>query len=45
MILPDKPGGNDPKQPSSTRVAIWVVVGAVGLYFLVSGVIGILTPG
>lgn len=43
MILPDKPG--DGRQPSSTRVAIWVVVAAVGLYFLVSGIIGILTPG
>lgn len=45
MILPEQPGGNDPKQPSPARVAIWVVVAAIGLYFVVSGVIGILTPG
>lgn len=43
MVLPDKPG--DGKQPSSTRIAIWVVVAGVGAYFLITGIIGILTPG
>ncbi|WP_400996346.1 hypothetical protein [Agromyces sp. GXQ0307] len=35
----------DPKQPSFARIAIWVIVGAVGLYLLGSGVWGILTAG
>ncbi|WP_158437862.1 hypothetical protein [Naasia lichenicola] len=34
-----------PKPPSFNRVAIWVLVGAVGLYFLVSGIIGIIQNG
>lgn len=29
--------------PSPARIAIWVAAGGVGLYFLVSGLIGILT--
>jgi hypothetical protein len=37
--------GSDPKRPSGTRIGIWVVVSAIAIYFLVSGVIGILTPG
>ncbi|MDO9394927.1 MAG: hypothetical protein Q7T71_00120 [Herbiconiux sp.] len=34
---------DDPRKPSSTRVAIWIIVSAVGLYFIGSGVWGILT--
>jgi hypothetical protein len=34
-----------PKPPSMNRIAIWVVVGAVGLYFVVSGIIGIVSGG
>jgi len=33
------------KKPSPTRIAIWVVVGAVGLYMLGSGIIGIIAGG
>lgn len=37
------PGEDDKKKgPSFNRMAIWVLVGGVGLYLLVSGFIGIL---
>jgi hypothetical protein len=35
------PGG-DPQKPSATRIVIWVGVTAVAVYFVVSGVIGLL---
>lgn len=31
---------NDPKKPSPARVGIWIVVGAIGAWMLVSGVVG-----
>ncbi|MBB2975960.1 hypothetical protein FHX49_001527 [Microbacterium endophyticum] len=37
--------GRDPKSPSPARIGIWVVVGAVGVYMVASGVIGILSGG
>ncbi|MGV8895259.1 MAG: hypothetical protein ACOH10_00290 [Rhodoglobus sp.] len=33
---------NKKKGPSFNRIALWVIVGGVGLYLIVSGVIGIL---
>ena len=33
----------DPKRPSNGRLAIWIIVGAVGLYLVGSGIWGILT--
>lgn len=33
----------DPKKPSMNRIAIWVIVGGVGVYLLASGIWGILT--
>lgn len=33
----------DPKKPTTTRLAIWLAVAAVGLYFLGSGIYGIIT--
>jgi hypothetical protein len=35
----------DPKRPSNTRLAIWIIVGAIGLYLLGSGIWGIVTGG
>jgi hypothetical protein len=43
-MLPSSPD-NDPKKPSPTRIGIWLVVGGIAAYFLISGVVGILTPG
>jgi len=34
-----------PKPPSFSRVAIWVIVGAIALYFIGSGIVGIITNG
>jgi hypothetical protein len=34
-----------PKPPSMNRIAIWLVVGGIGVYFLASGIIGIVTGG
>jgi len=33
------------KKPSPARVGIWLVVGAVGVYMLASGIIGIVSGG
>ncbi|TAJ47883.1 MAG: hypothetical protein EPO52_06705 [Herbiconiux sp.] len=33
----------NPNKPTTTRIAIWIIVGAVGVYFIVSGIIGIAT--
>ncbi|WP_166788096.1 hypothetical protein [Cryobacterium glaciale] len=37
---PDK-GGRKP--PSMNRIALWVIVGGVGLYYLGSGIVGLLS--
>lgn len=40
------PTGDDgSKKPSPARIGIWLVVAAVGVYFLASGIIGIVTNG
>ncbi|MEF2975981.1 hypothetical protein [Subtercola sp. YIM 133946] len=41
----DRAGDRKPKRPSNGRIAIWVAVAAVGLYFLGSGIYGIITGG
>jgi hypothetical protein len=43
-MLPSTPP-NDPKKPTPTRIGIWVVVGGIGAYFLLSGIIGIINGG
>jgi hypothetical protein len=39
--------GEEKKKPavSFSRIAIWVVVSGVGLYLLITGVVGIITKG
>lgn len=32
-------------RPSSGRITIWVVVGAIGLYMVINGLVGALTGG
>lgn len=42
------PDFDDPEKKrgvTPTRIGIWVVVGAIGLYMVVSGVVGALTAG
>ncbi|MFJ6653728.1 hypothetical protein ACIQLJ_13140 [Microbacterium sp. NPDC091313] len=36
---------NDPKKPSPARVGIWLVVGAIGAWMLISGLVGVVTSG
>jgi len=37
-----KPDDDGKKGPSNNRIIIWIVVGAVGLYLLGTGIYGIL---
>ncbi len=39
--------GDDEKKPaiSMNRLALWLVVGAIGAYLLISGVVGIIANG
>ncbi len=34
-----------PKRPSPGRIAVWVFVGAIGLYMVISGIVGMLSGG
>jgi hypothetical protein len=41
MSMMDPNGAKDPKKsttPSTGRIAIWVIVGGIGLYLVISGV-------
>lgn len=38
-----EPDDGGKKGPSMNRIAIWVIVGGIGLYFLATGIYGILT--
>jgi hypothetical protein len=35
----------DPKRPSNTRLAIWLIVGAIGLYLVGSGIWNLIANG
>ncbi|WP_165906012.1 hypothetical protein [Agromyces badenianii] len=35
----------DPKRPSNTRLAIWIVVGAIGVYLVGSGIWNLVAAG
>ena len=39
--------GEDKKKPeiSFARIAIWVIVGGIGLYLVISGLVGVVTKG
>jgi hypothetical protein len=39
--------GDDKKKPkiSFARIAIWVFVGGVGLYLVISGIVGVIVKG
>jgi hypothetical protein len=40
-IKPEKPKGNI----SMGRIAIWVIVGGIGLYLVISGLVGVIVKG
>lgn len=39
------PSDPKPKAPSLARIAIWVLVGGVGLYLVITGLIGVIVKG
>ncbi len=39
------PTNDDDKKPSPARIGIWLVVGGIGVFMLLSGIIGIVTGG
>jgi len=41
------PPGDDPQKPkiTTTRIAIWLVVGGVAICLIVSGIVGIIAKG
>jgi len=41
------PSGDDPKKPrlTTTRIVIWIAVASIGLYLVISGIVGILAKG
>lgn len=39
------PGDDEKRGVSFARIAIWVIVGGIGAYLLLSGVIGIISKG
>jgi hypothetical protein len=43
--IPPEKKKDTPGIPSWRRIVIWVVVGGVGLYLVISGVVGILAKG
>jgi hypothetical protein len=43
--LPKDPHDKDPKKVTPTRLAIWVFVGAVGVYLIITGIIGVINHG
>ena len=42
--LPPQPGKEKPKI-TFNRIAIWVIVGGIGLFLLISGIVGIIAKG
>jgi len=44
MSLPPDDGPNKPKI-TPTRIVIWLAVAGVGLYLVISGIVGILAKG
>jgi hypothetical protein len=43
--LPPVNKKHDPSVPSWRRIVIWVIVAGVGLYLVISGVLGIIAKG
>ena len=39
------PEKKDPKKISQNRIILWIVVGGIGLYLVISGVVGGLAAG
>ena len=44
-MLPEGTGGPPKPKLTALRVLIWVVVAAIGLFLVISGIVGIITKG
>ena len=36
---------NDRERPSPARMTVWIAVGGIGLFLLISGIVGIIAKG
>jgi hypothetical protein len=47
MSLPPAPKRPDDKKPVASwqRIAVWIVVGGVGLYLVITGLVGVIAKG
>lgn len=45
MSLPPSPPPNGRPPITTGRIAIWVIVGGIGVFLLVSGIVGIIAKG
>ena len=39
------PGEDDKQGPSFARIAVWVIVGGIGLYLVITGLVGVIVKG
>jgi len=42
FLSSNEPEPGDKKGPSTNRIVLWIVVGGIAVYFIASGLIGIL---
>ena len=42
---PRGPGGGPPRPITASRVTTWIVVGGIGVFLVVSGILGIVAKG
>jgi hypothetical protein len=45
MSAPKLPGDDDKPAISWQRIAIWVIVGGIGLYLVITGLVGVIAKG
>jgi hypothetical protein len=43
--MPDREPGSPPPKISTTRIVVWIVVAAVGLWLVGTGIAGIIAKG
>lgn len=43
--MPERLPGDPPPKISTNRVIIWIVVAGVGLYLVITGIVGIVAKG
>jgi hypothetical protein len=45
LKLPSDDDGGEKKPVSFARLSIWIIVGGIGAYLLLSGIFGVITKG